>query len=138
MNAAASMPKAAVLTDAAPLPWVALAAAAVPERVADALEPDALAPDVASATLSPKLKLVVTVPLTVDVMVAVAVVEQVHPAQVVQGALLLHDPLVQPDQVLPGHWPATVPLPPHQAVHGPDVHAPLDPHGPQLFPPKGP
>lgn len=57
-----------------------------------------------------------------------------QPDQVVQGALVLQGPLVQPDQVLAGQAE-----PPHQFVQAPDVQSPSDfqpPHG--WSPPKGP
>lgn len=57
-----------------------------------------------------------------------------QPLHVVQGALVPQGPLVQPDHVLAGQAE-----PPHQPVHGPVVHEPLDCHGPHgLSPPKGP
>lgn len=78
------------------------------------------------------MTLVVPPLVVVVVKVAVAVVVAVHAVQAVQGAFEPHSPDVQPVQVVPGH-----PLPAHQSVHGPDVHGPEEPQGPQS-PPKGP
>jgi len=75
--------------------------------------------------------------VTVVVTTEVAVVEAVHPVQVVQGACVFHEPEVQPDQVLAGQ-----PEMPHQLVQGPLVHAPplMLAHGPHPLPgpPNGP
>ena len=68
----------------------------------------------AAATWSPYAVVTTAVPFTVDVATLVAVVEAVHPDQVVHGAFVLHGPAVQPGQSLAGHA-----LPSHQAVQGP-------------------
>ena len=89
-----------------------------------------------SATFNPSDVPVTTLvdpPLVVVVVkVTVAVVVAVHEVQDVQGAFKSHSPDVQPIQVVPGQ-----PFPDHQLVHGPDVHDPVEPQGPQS-PPKGP
>jgi len=56
----------------------------------------------------------------------------VHPVQVVQGALELQVPLVQPGQSDSGH-----PLPFHHDVHAPVVQGPDEPNGPHAELPKG-
>lgn len=82
-------------------------------------------------------KLVTALPLTVCTTVLDPVVLAVHPAQLVQGALELQGPNVQPGQSDPGHA-----LPPHHFVHGPLVRHSLrvlqSLHGPQFEVPKGP
>ena len=78
---------------------------------------------------------VVAVPETVVVMTLVAVVEALQPFQLVQGALELQEPEVQPDQAALGH---AVPF--HQLVQPPECHDVMvdQPLGPQLLFPNGP
>ena len=100
---------------AAALLDVALAAAPVADEAAL----------LACATCTPKAVVVTTLAeepeVTVVVMTEVAVVDALHPVQVVHGALVPQGPLVQPDHVDGGQA-----LFPHQLVQGPVVHAPLD------------
>ncbi len=55
-------------------------------------------------------------PLMVVVKTCDAVVVAVHPDHVVQGALLLHAPVVQPVHVAGGQPPRALFEPPHQPV----------------------
>lgn len=128
--------KSAAAPAAAPTPAPATSLLPAPALVAEAF---ALVVDaaVAWATCTPKEVLVPAVPDTVVVTTLVAVVEAWHPDQVVQGASLDQDPLVQPDQVEGGQA-----LLPHQEVQGAAVHEPEEVQGPQplLLPllPNGP
>jgi len=105
---------------------------AEPALVVVEIAPEVEVVPVCSATLTPKEVAVMTVPDDVVVKVLVAVVVAVQAVHVVHGAPELQVPLVQPVQESPGHA-----LPSHHLLQGPAVHAPEEPHGPQL-PPNGP
>jgi len=129
--------KSAAAPAAAPTPAPATSLLPAPALVAEAFALPVVEAAVAWATCTPKEVLVLAVPETVVVTTLVAVVEAWHPDQVVQGASLAQDPLVQPDQVEAGQA-----LLPHQEVQGAAVHEPEEVHCPQplLFPllPNGP
>lgn len=98
------------------MPTRTVVLSAAPVLPVAAAEPDPLA----AATCNPYAVVGTVVPLTMTVPTLVAVVLAVHPDHVVQGALVLQGPAVQPGQSEGGHA-----LPSHQAVQGPERQSDL-------------